>query len=60
MEGPVYYFFHGYLSDVELFSSLRYIHFVKVGPEECLFDPMEAPDCVRDVMQPFHGIEAYN
>ena len=28
------------------------------GPEECLFDQTEAPDCERDIIQLIHGTEA--
>ena len=45
---------------VELFASLYYIHVMKEGPEESLFDPIESPACDRADMQLIHGTEAEN
>ena len=58
MEVPVYYFFYGNFSDVEFFASWSYVRVMEEGPEECLFDQTEAPDCERDIIQLIHGTEA--
>ena len=60
METPMYYLFHVDLPDVEFFNFQHYIHVVKEGPDECNFDPKEAPACKRFVMQPIHGMDTEN
>ena len=58
VEALVYYLFHGYSLDVELFVSRSYIHVVEYVPEECIFYPSESTACKRAVMQPTHGMKA--
>ena len=50
MEVPVYSFFHGDFNYVDFFASQHYFHVVEEVPEECLFDPTEAPYYERDVI----------
>ena len=58
MESQVNYFFHGDLPYADSPPSRRYIHVVEEGPEECPFDPAEAPDYKMDFMQQIHGTES--
>ena len=60
MEVSVYYFFHGSFHDVEFFASKSYVHVKHEGPEESIFDPTEAQDCKRDVMQQIYITEEDN
>ena len=56
VEESVYYLFHGYFPDVELFPSWSYIHVTEKDPKEILFGPTEATYSQRGVMQPIYGV----
>ena len=58
MESPVCCLFRGDFLDAELFALRSYIRAVEKVPEDCLFDPTEAPACNRAFMQPIDGTEA--
>ena len=60
VEAPVYSYFYGYYPNVEFFATWHSIHVVEKGPGGCLFDPTEALDCERAVIQLICGRRANN